>query len=541
MTASISLKTPYFKTPSEQNISALSSRMLINIFQFLDIKSANGFCLTSRGVHAFHKKHFDALTHTQKMVETVCPIGGLVFVRGYENPTLDETTAKLGVIGRSLHSESRRPVGDENPMTVSLKQWDKAIEGNGVEVDKLLKQGASLPRLINGCSPIYIACKNGNVDMVKLLLRHRSNPLEKNDLSNMDKWSYWSEDYHFEHGAAPIKIAIHKGSLEIVKLLLEQKASLPYLINGRSPIYIACKYGNIDMVKLLLKCGASLLAKNDLRYQESWNCMWWTTDYDYEHEAMPMQIAVQKGNLEIVNFLRENGASIDYFNSIDRTPIYIAVKAEQEEMALYLLKEEVSLPRRDSYGNSLIVMAATSELLKVVQELISRGVSVTDCDKDGRTCLHVAARRNPKILDFLLDNGGKKIINAIWLGETALLAAVEEGHIENVKLLVEAGADLSLKKLENCSGERGDILHLAGKSLEESCDFYRDHPHDKECEKVISNKKAVIEFLEQRIKPGSIIKTRVKAGKKKISTGSPNQSFSSAIGISGHGLRSSGK
>jgi hypothetical protein len=98
-----------------------------------------------------------------------------------------------------------------------------------------------------------------------------------------------------------------------------------------------------------------------------------------------------------------------------------------------------------------------------------------------------------------LSNGGKKVINQRWLKEHASLSwAAKYGYLENVKLLVNAGADLSLKY----NGK--DVLEIAKNSLEERINYYAAPETDKQQgEAEINNKQAIVKYLSKQLQPGA--------------------------------------
>jgi hypothetical protein len=90
-------------------------------------------------------------------------------------------------------------------------------------------------------SPLYLACKNRQTDIVKLLLAHKNIDVEK----------------ALNEGNIPLLYLIsEQNSSEIVGLLIAAaplKADLNKSHYGRSPLYVACMKGHFSVVEILLK------------------------------------------------------------------------------------------------------------------------------------------------------------------------------------------------------------------------------------------------------------------------------------------------
>ena len=82
-----------------------------------------------------------------------------------------------------------------------------------------------------GVSPLMVACKNGYLEIAKLLLQEGADVNFENNL----------------HHSALVKAA-EGGSVEVVKLLLEHGASK----GNKSALTVACEQGRIEVVEVLL-------------------------------------------------------------------------------------------------------------------------------------------------------------------------------------------------------------------------------------------------------------------------------------------------
>jgi ankyrin repeat protein len=95
---------------------------------------------------------------------------------------------------------------------------------------------------MDGMTPLFVASKNANLPIMKLLLLAGANPNKE----------------HNKNGMTPLFLAAATGNLESVELLLEAGAepNKQDKITGQYPIHSAMKNNHIDIVKRLLDAGA---------------------------------------------------------------------------------------------------------------------------------------------------------------------------------------------------------------------------------------------------------------------------------------------
>lgn len=152
---------------------------------------------------------------------------------------------------------------------------------------------------------------------------------------------------------------------------------------------------DVDKVRELINKGANVNAKED----------------GYS-KITPLFIAVETGNIEIVQLLLDNGAKINAQDKGKQTP----------------------LMRLDD--------DATTELVGL---LVRYGAKVSAADKEGHTALILAAGgSNAAVVKALID-AGADVNAATKAGQTALMEAAEYDDLESVKLLLEAGARVNAK------------------------------------------------------------------------------------------------
>jgi len=209
--------------------------------------------------------------------------------------------------------------------------------GNGFDATQRQNQG---------CTPFFIACQEGYVEIVKLLMRH---PLV--DVNQ--------PDYEL---ASPLFMASQENSVSVVAFLLDYAAVLlakqPELdalplqerewqekaqnlklvdVNsqtdqGATPLYIACEAKNLEIVKLLLED-----PRTDVNLCDYENCS-------------PLWAASFEGEYDIVKYLLSEGKDIETIihNGADkRIDNLVAAFEKNPQKVRWELKRELGILDRD--------------------------------------------------------------------------------------------------------------------------------------------------------------------------------------------------
>ncbi|KAI4463292.1 palmitoyltransferase hip14 [Holotrichia oblita] len=131
---------------------------------------------------------------------------------------------------------------------------------------------------------------------------------------------------------------------------------------------------------------------------------------------------------------------------------------ETERECHSLISREPAVPAIEhDYSGFDIVKATQYGAFARVKELVDAGYNVNQRDNETVTLLHWAAINNRKdIMRFFIDKGAEVDAVGGELNATPLHWATRQGHLDAVVILMNAGADPTLRDAEGCS-----CIHLA--------------------------------------------------------------------------------
>ncbi len=287
-----------------------------------------------------------------------------------------------------------------------------------------------------GHRPLLDASKEGHIDIVNILVHAHSDKLcadEDNLNPCKGKYSYalWE--------------AASKGHTEIVELLAHKGADINLIHFSFTPLHVAASRGYTETVKFLLRAGAYHVQVNDRGVDA------------LTHAAI-------SGNLETVGALLETGGNFNNalimasdWGHINIVKALIAKEAEtldealdkaikhqNLEMAELLLQSGAKEPVKGKLPPMTglrLLYAAKEGNHKMVAEICTEIAPMNLPREILREALFASAGQgNTKVLEILLSYGAD-IHSRNRYTETPLFLAICGGHSDNVKLLLNAGAD----------------------------------------------------------------------------------------------------
>jgi ankyrin repeat protein len=170
---------------------------------------------------------------------------------------------------------------------------------------------------------------------------------------------------------------------------------------------------------------------------------------DYGGEpTTPLYSAAGKGRTEIVKYLIEQGADVNFRGKEwGHTPLHQAASRGFDDVILVLLKAGADPKVKDRNGYTAFAIAALGGQIDAAEALIGHS-DVNAADNYGNTLLMAATTTGQtEAIRWLVGKGAQidKVSQLEYGGRTALISATEVGAVESARTLLELGANPHLK------------------------------------------------------------------------------------------------
>ncbi|CAE6951949.1 ANK2 [Symbiodinium natans] len=253
--------------------------------------------------------------------------------------------------------------------------------------------------------------------------------------------------------AAKLASAVGGGHLELVEEMLHRPIDPDCM--GRpseTALMFAASRGKCDMAALLLEAGANKDATNRLG-------------------RTPLFAAALMGHVEVSRLLLEARAEVDKADKDGQSPLYMACSLGSVAVARLLLEagaeKDLMTERR---GDTPLLSAASQPNRQEVLSLLLQASADKDrASRSGDTPLLLAL----SFVIFYLQGCFEFCVRSSWLYELPRFMAAERGHLENVKILLQAGADRGwfrhLSATPHHVASRNGHVEIARLLLDPSC------------------------------------------------------------------------
>ena len=280
-----------------------------------------------------------------------------------------------------------------------------------------------------GDTPLFNACRTGDLEVVKQLTRSGSNPfyinknsrempvhiacrLQRKDM--LEKFFTFLDDAPINHrnifGQTTLHLACINDSLDIIRFLLEHSCDQNIADSvGQTPLHIASTKNNLEIAECFLTLqGTDLNAKSMSGYTAlQYACKNGLTSMvellmKYHPDITitdkdgntPIHIACAKKNIEVLQALLNSASTgtFDMVNNAGVTPLHIACNQSGLDTIKYLVNKKYCSPNCITARgqNTPLHLACKSGRVDIVAFLVSFPETVVKCNSSGLPPVFVA-------------------------------------------------------------------------------------------------------------------------------------------------------
>jgi len=288
--------------------------------------------------------------------------------------------------------------------------------------------------------------------------------------------------------------AVMDGNVVAVRRSLAAGAPVDQpMVYGGTALHVAAADNNIPLVQVLLDAGADVRATN-------------------EYGSTPLMTAAGNGARECAQLLLDRGAQLNAVDAYGHSAIARAIQRNQLDMLDCLADRGADLETIDNKGWNLLHLAAKRDNAAAVSWCIARNLPLDQRIHSGYSALYLAAKDGgTNAVQALLAAGADPDLvetNDLW---TPLMAAVRHDHVDVVRQLVAAGAELErrsragmtamLLAADGSSPETIDLLLAAGART----DVFNDNGEGVLRKAMwATNLTAFVRFLERGVDPNQV-------------------------------------
>jgi len=197
-------------------------------------------------------------------------------------------------------------------------------------------------RIREGCSPLFIACKKGNVEIVEYLVIICQANLEQRGL-------YEVQDDRSVHNVTPLWCASVAGKFRVVECLVKNGADVNSMSDtGSTPVRSACFMTHLEIVKLLVTNRADIQKPNF-------------------NGGTCLINSVQ--SVELCEFLLRNGAEVNAQDIQCKTALHYAIQEHRFETTKLLLSYGANPFLESRYKDDALQTASLKGAAEIFQYL----------------------------------------------------------------------------------------------------------------------------------------------------------------------------
>lgn len=253
----------------------------------------------------------------------------------------------------------------------------------------------------DGCSPLFMACMNGYIKIVKFLIEICGADLEQ-------KGRYEVFEDHREHSVTPIWMAAVRGNFDIVDQLIQYGAN----INSPSDS------GSTSLRSVCYLCREDDGSESINRQQQSVRSQQLLANID------------QDDNINRIN-IDDNHYNI---NEIDNRPMALLDEDIYFRIVKLLIKMGADVTQANHNGGTCLINSVHNYHL--IKYILSHGADINASDHESKTALHYAIHQGrTEACKLLLQEGADPMLTANNNDDALQLSCIG-GHVDIFKHLI---------------------------------------------------------------------------------------------------------
>lgn len=204
-----------------------------------------------------------------------------------------------------------------------------------------------------------------------------------------------------------------KPDSNMIDLLINKKALIAQNSDGMTPLHLAVQQGNIDILERLIDRKADVNAQN-------------------KDGMTPLHLAVQQDSADILDRLINRKADVNAQNKDGATPIIIAIENNKRDMFVYLKDQaNANMNMPNNAGITPYLLAVRRNFISIhdlvkkkqyekLEELIKLSPDIIYIkDKNGKTCLYNAIKSgNLNVVELFVNNINESVKYEVLAGGT---------------------------------------------------------------------------------------------------------------------------
>ena len=311
-----------------------------------------------------------------------------------------------------------------------------------------------------GYTALHYSCRDGHVDIVKILVKHKANVNARTD-----------------SGDTPLILATRNKHDNVVHALLSDSQCLVDAKgqDGYTALQYSCKYGYVDIVKALVKHKANVnfrtdrgdtpltlaaINKHDNVVHALLSDSQCLVDAKGQDGYTALQYSCKYGYVDIVKALVKHKANVNFWTDRGDTPLTLAAINKHDNVvhALSDYNCEILAKDKDAY-TALLHSSCERGYVGIVMTLLTdHKANVNDRIHSDTPIILAARKKQEPIVNALLSDSGCLVDAKGQDGYTALHCSCRDGHVDIVRTLVDHKANV------NATTDSGDTpLTLAAK------------------------------------------------------------------------------